>query len=266
MSGSAKPSSLGSLGGTASPGRMAGRRAIVTGGASGIGFATAQRLRAEGASVIAIDRSPAEPSQDGGEPVPNVQADVTSPRQVANAFTQATELLGGPADVLVNAAGIYQIRHLIELSPDDWDQTMAVNLRGPFLTGRLFASILIDRGQPGSIVNVGSTAALIADPAEPAAHYNASKAGVLSLTRQMAVEWAVHRIRVNAVCPGVIDTPMLRLMDDPAAGQAYLETGVPLRRLGTASEVAATIVFLASQDASYLTGTAIVVDGGTTAI
>jgi NAD(P)-dependent dehydrogenase (short-subunit alcohol dehydrogenase family) len=269
VSGSAKPSSLGnlgSLGGTASPSRMAGRRAIVTGGASGIGLATARRLRAEGADVVVIDRSPAEPSLDAGEPIRNVRADVTSPAEVANAFGEAAEFLGGAADVLVNAAGIYQIRPLLELSPDDWDQTMAVNLRGPFLASQLFASILIERGQPGSIVNVGSTAALIADSAEPAAHYNASKAGVLSLTRQMAVEWASHGIRVNAVCPGVIDTPMLRLMDDPAAGQAYLETGVPLRRLGTPSEVAATIVFLASQDASYLTGAAIVVDGGTTAI
>jgi NAD(P)-dependent dehydrogenase (short-subunit alcohol dehydrogenase family) len=191
---------------------------------------------------------------------------VSSPRRVADAFREAADLLGGPADVLVNAAGIYQIRHLLELSPENWDETMAVNLRAPFLTCKTFARMLIDAKQPGAIVNIGSTAALIADPAEPAAHYNASKAGVLSLTRQMAVEWAPYGIRVNAVCPGVIDTPMLRLMDDPAAGQAYLETGVPLRRLGTPGEVAATIVFLASQDASYITGTAVVVDGGTTAI
>ena len=89
---------------------------------------------------------------------------------------------------------------------------------------------------------------------------------MLALTRQMAVEWAPLRIRVNAVCPGVIDTPMLRLMDDPAAGQAYLDTGVPLRRLGTAAEVAAVIAFLASADASYLTAAAIPADGGSTAI
>ncbi|MGN6681244.1 MAG: SDR family NAD(P)-dependent oxidoreductase [Streptosporangiaceae bacterium] len=259
MSGSAE---LSDLGGSASAGRMARRRAVVTGGASGIGRATAQRLTAEGASVVIIDRSPRSPG-DGGE---QIACDVSSPRQVADAFTAAAELLGGPADVLVNAAGIYQIRPLIDLSPDEWDETIAVNLRGPFLACQAFATMLIDSGQPGAIVNIASTAALIADPAEPAGHYNASKAGVLSLTRQMAVEWAAHGIRVNAVCPGVIDTPMLRLMDDPAAGQAYLETGVPLRRLGTAGEVAATIVFLASQDASYLTGTAIVVDGGTTAI
>jgi 3-oxoacyl-[acyl-carrier protein] reductase len=115
-------------------------------------------------------------------------------------------------------------------------------------------------------VNFASTAALVADAAEPSAHYNSSKAGVLALTRQMAVEWAPHGIRANAVCPGVIDTPMLRLMDDPATGRAYLDSGVPLHRLGTADEVAAVAVFLASSDASYLTGTAVTVDGGSTAI
>ncbi|MDR2988633.1 MAG: SDR family oxidoreductase [Nocardiopsaceae bacterium] len=248
---------------------MADRRALVTGGVSGIGLATAQRLRAEGASVIVIDRRPRGTqgsSGEGDEPIPCVQADVSNPRQVADAFTDAADLLGGPADVLVNAAGIYQIRPARELSPENWDETMAINLRGPFLTCQAFANVLIDAQQPGSIVNIASTAALIADPAEPAAHYNASKAGVLSLTRQLAVELAPHDIRVNAVCPGVIDTPMLRLMDDPVAGKAYLETGVPLRRLGTPAEVAATIVFLASQDASYITGSAVVVDGGTTAI
>ncbi len=105
------------------------------------------------------------------------------------------------------------------------------------------AAALISSGLPGAIVNIASTAALTADAAEPTGRYNASKAGVVALTRQMAVEWAPHGIRVNAVCPGVIDTPMLRLMDDRAAGLAYLDAAVPLRRLGTADEVAAVIVF-----------------------
>jgi NAD(P)-dependent dehydrogenase (short-subunit alcohol dehydrogenase family) len=244
---------------------MAGRRALVTGGASGIGLATALRLLAEGASVAVADRSPG-PAGGPAEQIPSVRADVTSPAEAAGAVGKAAEFLGGPADVLVNAAGIYRIRPLLELSAQQWDETLAVNLRGPFLTGQAFAAALIEAGQPGAIVNIGSTAAVVADAAEPAGHYNASKAGVLALTRQMAVEWAPFGIRANAVCPGVIDTPMLRLMDDPAAGQAYLETGVPLRRLGTAAEIAALIVFLASQDASYLTGTAVMADGGSTAI
>lgn len=193
-------------------------------------------------------------------------ADVTNAEQVTGAVQRAAELLGGPSDVLVNAAGVYRIRPLLELTTGDWDEMLAINLRGPFLVGRAVAAALIEAGSPGAIVNVGSTAALVADAAEPTAHYNASKAGVLALTRQMAVEWAPHGIRANAVCPGVIETPMLRLMDDSAAGQAYLDASVPLRRLGSADEVAALIVFLASADASYLTGAAVPVDGGSTAI
>lgn len=243
---------------------MAGCRALVTGGGSGIGLAAARRLRAEGAQVVLLDRR----WQNGSfEPeTARVTADVVSHEEVARAVTQAAGLLGGPADVLVNAAGVYRVRPLLELNADEWDETLAINLRGSFLAGQAVAAALVDAGLPGAIVNVGSTAALVADPAEPTAHYNASKAGVLALTRQMAVEWAPHGIRANAVCPGVIDTPMLRLMDDPVAGRAYLESGVPLRRLGTADEAAAVIVFLASPDASYLTGAAVPVDGGSTAI
>jgi NAD(P)-dependent dehydrogenase (short-subunit alcohol dehydrogenase family) len=245
-------------------GRLAGRRALVTGAASGIGLATAVRLQSEGARVVGMDRR-----WPDGLPecwIGRLTADVTSIAQVTGAVQRAAELLGGPADVLVNAAGVYQIRPLLEIDTGDWDETLAINLRGPFLVGRAIAAALIEDGLPGAIVNIGSTAALVADAAEPTAHYSASKAGVLALTRQMAVEWAPHGIRANAVCPGVIDTPMLRLMDDPIAGRAYLKTGVPLRRLGRADEVAAVIVFLASPDASYLTGAAVPVDGGSTAI
>lgn len=245
---------------------MAGRRALVTGGASGIGLATIRRLLNEGARVVALDRRVPAPGGPADSGAGFVSADVTSPERVAAAAREAAGLLGGPPDVLVNAAGVYRIRPMLELTPDEWDETLAINLRGPFLVGQAFAAALIGAGLPGAIVNLASTAALVADAAEPTAHYNASKAGVLALTRQMAVEWAPHGIRANAVCPGVIDTPMLRLMDDPAAGLAYLESGVPLRRVGTAEEVAAVVVFLASPDASYLTGAAVPVDGGSTAI
>jgi len=245
---------------------MAGRRALVTGGASGIGLASMRRLLAEGARVVALDRRPPASAGQAGSETPFVTADVASPEQVAAAAREAARLLGGPADVLLNAAGVYRIRPILDLSQAEWDDVLAVNLRGPFLVGQVFAAALIDSGLPGAIVNFASTAALVGDATEPSAHYNSSKAGLLALTRQMAVEWAPHGIRANAVCPGVIDTPMLRLMDDPAAGRAYLDSGVPLRRLGTADEVAAVAVFLASSDASYLTGAAVPVDGGSTAI
>lgn len=245
---------------------MAGRRALITGGASGIGLACARRLAAEGARVVVLDlRADALPGA-ASTGAATVSCDVRDPDDVAAAVTRAAGLLDGPADVLVNAAGVYRIAPLLELPPGEWDDVLAVNLRGTFLAGCAVAAALIAAGLPGAIVNISSVAGLVADAAEPSAHYNASKAGVLALTRQMAAEWAPFGIRANAVCPGVIDTPMLRLMDDPAAGAAYLQAGVPLRRLGAADEVAAVIAFLASDDASYLTGAAVPVDGGATAI
>src|SRR5258705_10937203 len=163
---------------------MAGRRALVTGAGSETGLATARRLRSEGAAVIGVDaRLPLiEPA------ISCLTADVTSREQVTSTVLQAAELLGGPADVLVNAAGVYRIRPLLDLPQDEWDETMAINLLGPFLVGRAVAAGLAEASLSGAIVNIGSTAALVADAAEPAAHYNASKAGELALTMQWAAE------------------------------------------------------------------------------
>jgi NAD(P)-dependent dehydrogenase (short-subunit alcohol dehydrogenase family) len=235
-------------------GTFAGRRAIVTGGLSGIGAATAGLLAARGAEVAILDRGPEA----------DVVVDVRDAGAVEHAVAAAAERLGGPADVLVASAGIYRIAPFLDLEPAEWDDVVDTNLRGVYLTGRAFARALVGAGRPGAIVHLASTAALVGDADEPGAHYNASKAGVVSLTRQMAIELAPHGIRVNSVCPGVIDTPMLRLMDDPAAGERYLRESVPLRRLGTAAEVAATIAFLASDEAAYITGAALPIDGGST--
>ena len=246
---------------------MKGRRALVTGGAGGIGSAVARALADRGASGVLLDRDPSriEEVVAACGAAGHVVADVRDPNEVSAAVAEAERLLDGPVDMLVNAAGIYRISPAVDLDVDEWDEVVRINLRGTWLVSREVARRLLSAGLPGSIVNVSSTSGLVADAAEPAAHYNASKAGVISLTRQLAVEWA-PRIRVNAVCPGVIDTPMLRIMDDPQAGRAYLDTMVPLRRLGRPEDVAHAIAFLASDDAAYITGTVLTVDGGAVAL
>jgi NAD(P)-dependent dehydrogenase (short-subunit alcohol dehydrogenase family) len=249
------------------PGRFTGRRSLVTGAASGIGLAVARALRAEGASVVMldIDRAGLEAVSDSLA-CTLLACNVSDDVQVAAAVAAASEALGGKLDLLVNAAGVYRVAPLIELEAKDWNEVVDVNLRGTFLVAKDVVARLAASGTGGTIVNLASTAALVADAAEPAGHYTASKGGVVALTRQMAVEWARYGVRVNAVCPGVIDTPMLRLMDDPQSGQRHLEASVPLQRLGTADEVAQAVLFLSSEAASYITGAALIVDGGATAL
>lgn len=256
---------------TESTDRFDGRRALVTGGASGIGRASAALLCERGAAVALLDRDarPVEEAAAALGAIAGVSADVRDGEAVRSALARAATELGGAPDLLVNAAGIYRISPATELDEAEWNEVLEINLRGTFIVAQAFMRALRDEGSvlgeaPVSIVNMASTAALVADPEEPAVHYNASKAGVVAITKQLAVEWAPDGVRVNAVAPGVIDTPMLRLMDDLASGRAYLDARVPLRRLGLPAEVAEVVVFLASARASYVTGTTVVVDGGGT--
>ncbi|HVF07977.1 MAG TPA: SDR family NAD(P)-dependent oxidoreductase [Actinomycetota bacterium] len=251
--------------------RFDGRRALVTGGASGIGRAAAELLLERGAAVALLDRDGAvEEAGREMRATAAVSVDVRDSGAVGAAVRQAAARLGGAPDVLVNAAGIYRVCAAAGLDEAAWNEVIDTNLRGTFVVAQEFLRQLRASPPPPTteracVVNMASTAALVADPGEPSAHYNASKAGVVALTKQLAVEWAADGVRVNAVAPGVIDTPMLRMMDDPEAGRAYLDARVPLRRLGRADEVAEVVVFLASRRASYITGATVVVDGGVTA-
>lgn len=247
--------------------RFAGRRALVTGGASGIGRATAGRLASEGARVAILARDGAR-GADAATALgcTLVVADATDEAAVERAVADAEAALRGPVDVLVSAAGTYAIRPLLELPLADWEGILGDNLRSAFLVGRAVGRRLVAAGRPGAIVNVASIAAFLADAVEPSAHYAASKAALLALTRQMSAEWGRHGIRVNAVAPGLIDTPMLRMTPDTPEGRAFLDARVPLGRIGRPEEIAAVIAFLASEEASYVTGATLLADGGVTAL
>jgi NAD(P)-dependent dehydrogenase (short-subunit alcohol dehydrogenase family) len=247
---------------------LEGRGALVTGGTSGIGLATAQRLLREGARVFVCGADEAELKEALASlralgSVDGSVTDVSEEEQVARLILAASEFLGR-IDVLINNAGIASKVRFLDLDPSEWDRTIAVNLRGMFLVAQAVAREMVDDQGGGAIVNMASTNALGGE--EQLAHYNASKGGVLQLTRTMAVELGDARVRVNCLCPGFIDTPLNRALADENDFRAYEREKVPLGRRGNAEEVAAAFAFLASDESSYVHGAALVVDGGQTAV
>jgi NAD(P)-dependent dehydrogenase (short-subunit alcohol dehydrogenase family) len=237
------------------------QRLIVTGGGSGIGRAVCELASETGASVVALDL---DVSGVESAVATGLLCDVTDESAVARAVSRACELLGGAPDGVVCAAGVYVIDPALEVTADRFIEVLRVNTVGSFLVAREAVRHMVSEGVHGSVVLLASMASKGGDLREPAVHYAASKGAVVSMTRQLAVEWAEHGIRVNAVSPGVIRTPMLRLTDDPEATAAYLAHGVPLHRLGEAREVALGCLYLVGDGSPYVTGAILPVDGGAT--
>ncbi len=234
------------------------KRVLITGGAGGIGTATAMRFLEEGSRVIALDRDEAALSRLEGELALSgaIRADVSDPDDVARAFDELDVLVGG-LDVLINNAGI-SIRHpFTDISPQEWREVIDVNLNGVFFVAQQAARRML-AGEGGVILNMGSTNGLIGYPYY--ADYNASKAGVIELTRSMALELA-PTVRVNAICPGWILTPMQETEYTPEMRRAFAAK-VPLNRLGRPEDVAALFAFVASDEAMFITGQCFVIDGG----
>jgi NAD(P)-dependent dehydrogenase (short-subunit alcohol dehydrogenase family) len=238
---------------------LANKRVLITGGAGGIGAATAVRFLEEGSRVVVIDRDAEAlarllsrlPALSG-----TIRADVSDPGDVARAFAEMDDLAGG-LDILINNAGI-SIRHgFLDITPEDWRAVIDVNLSGVFFVAQEAARRMLE-GNGGVILNMGSTNGLMGYPYY--ADYNASKAGVLELTRTMALELG-PTVRVNAVCPGFILTPM-QAAEYTDQMQSAFAAKLPLNRLGRPEDVAALFAFLASDDAVFITGQCFVIDGG----
>jgi len=235
---------------------------LVTGAGSGIGRACAERLAAGGARVAAVDLDVR--LMDGLDALP-LAADVSDEAAVAAAVARAGDELG-PLDAVVNVAGITGSHAAAEchLTPgDEWRRVIEVNLTGPFLVCHAALPGMLERGR-GTIVNVASVAGLVAFPGRCA--YSASKGGVVQLTRSLAADYAARGIRANAICPGMVDTPMTRWrLEDPELRGAVLER-IPAGRVATTEEVAEAVALLSGDAMPYMNGAMLVLDGGWTAV
>jgi glucose 1-dehydrogenase len=254
---------------------LKGKNVLVTGGSSGIGQAIAVRFAEHGANVaINYLTSPDEAAnteeqvhacihkvRNHGVQDVLVQGDVSKEDDVVRMMQETVDGLGG-IDVLVNNAGIQISRPSHELSQADFEKVLAVNLRGAFLCAREALKRLLDAGTPGSIINVSSVHQVIPKPEYLG--YSVSKGGMQNLTRTLALEYAGHNIRVNGIGPGATVTPINRAWIDDPVKKEQVESHIPLARAGTADEMAGVAAFLASDDAAYITGQTIFVDGGLT--
>lgn len=245
--------------------RFVGEVALVTGGGNGIGAATAQRLAAEGATVIVADREEkaahvtVSAIAEAGGRAAGMVVDVTERESVQRLVDQVVAQ-HKKIDVLCNIAGIAIGESFLEVTDDAWQRTLGVNLTGVYLCSQIVARTMVAQGIAGRIVNMASTNGLVGEA--NLAHYNASKFGVVGLTMTMAIDLAPHNIRVNSVCPGLIKTRLTASSrNDPTWTSEYLKK-IPLNRFGEPAEVAAAVAYLASTDSGFITGHQMVIDGG----
>lgn len=242
---------------------LAGKTALVTGGSRGIGRAISLELAARGAAVFVNYRQSAEAAErvaaeirGAGGQATAVQADVQSADDVTALFKQITSA-AGTLDILVNNAGMTRDNVIMMMKPDDFDQVLATNLRSCWLCCKAAARIMM-RKRTGAIINITSVVGIAGNGGQT--NYAASKAGIIGLTKSLAKELAARGVRVNAVAPGFVDTDMTADLSDELKGAAI--DAIPLGRMGAPEDIAKAVAFLASTDASYITGQTLVVDGG----
>lgn len=239
--------------------------AIVTGAGSGIGASVAERLAGEGARVAVADVNEAAAQQvaaqirEAGGKAIAIQVDVSSPPQVTTLVSQ-THKQWGRIHILVNNAGVSGKHPFLDMDVAEWDRVLSVNLKGAFLCSQAVARIMVQEGGGGKIINITSVNAKVVVPG--LCHYCASKGGLHMLTKALAVELAPHKINVNAVGPGIVETSLTApSLKDPDTFQSLLQN-VPWGRVGQPEDVAEAVLFLASRRADYITGTSLWVDGG----
>jgi len=246
---------------------LKGKVAIITGARRGMGRSHALVLARAGAKVVVSDVSLEECQKvvdeikkDGGEAL-SVECDVTKKEEVDDMVKAAIDKWG-KVDILVNNAGICQFKPFLELTEEEWDRTLNINLKGYFLCAQAAAKEMVKQ-KSGVIINIASVAMGQVGVGFPTlAHYCASKGGIVGMTETLALELAPYNIRVNAVAPGAIDTPMIAsAKQDPKTMEATLSR-IPLRRVGKPEEVSNLVLFLASEQSSYMTGSTVVIDGG----
>ena len=244
---------------------LTGKVAIVTGASRGLGRGMAIGLAKAGANVVVTDILDTKETVDEvkklGREALGIKVNVTKKSDVEAMVKQTLEKFGR-VDILVNNAGILRIEPTEDMKEEDWDKVLAINLKGQFLCAREVGKHMIKQ-KSGKIINMSSIAGKFGNPQSAA--YNASKAGVILLTKTLAIDWGKHNIQVNAICPGAFYTPMTEESFKDENLVQMIKTSVPLGRYGEPEDLVGTVIYLASEASNYVTGHALVVDGGWTA-